>query len=322
MVESDESPALRDDLRAAWHRYVDLIAPLRPALHGYCRRLTGNLWDAEDLVQDTLLRVFGHWGVTYPEIRDPRAYFLRVASNIWIDRMRRRRWERGEMPADDAGTGSADPELSAHMRDAGTALLQHLAPQERAALMLKEAFDMPIDEIATLLATSPGAIKSALHRGRERLQDPAAAIPTRPLPSAQLVDRFIDRFAAKDIPGLLALMLDGAVAENVGNSLHVGDDPQHGLPHFVFKVVHGHEEWPAEAQWDSARMQRAEMGGEPVVLYFVTRGQSEALTAVMRIEEDAGRIARVRSYGFCPEVVRAVGEELGVRVLTGLYRAP
>jgi hypothetical protein len=41
--------ALRDELRAAWHRYLDLVAPLRPALHGVCRRLTGNLWEAEDV---------------------------------------------------------------------------------------------------------------------------------------------------------------------------------------------------------------------------------------------------------------------------------
>ena len=69
---------LRDDLRTAWHRYVDMLVPLRPALHGYCRRLAGNIWDAEDLVQDTLVRAFGHWGVTYPAIRDPRAYLLRL----------------------------------------------------------------------------------------------------------------------------------------------------------------------------------------------------------------------------------------------------
>jgi DNA-directed RNA polymerase specialized sigma24 family protein len=39
--------ALHDDLRGAWQRFVDELAPLRPALHAYCRRLTGNVWDAE-----------------------------------------------------------------------------------------------------------------------------------------------------------------------------------------------------------------------------------------------------------------------------------
>ena len=93
MTEHEIPDALGPDLRAAWHRYVDALAPLRPALHGYCRRLAGNLWDAEDLVQDTLLRAFGQWGVTTP-IRNPRAYLLRTATNVWIDTLRRRqlRW--------------------------------------------------------------------------------------------------------------------------------------------------------------------------------------------------------------------------------------
>ena len=63
---------LRDELRGAWHRYIDLLAPLRPALHGYCRRLSGNLWDAEDLVQDTLLRAFGTLGSVHARIENPR----------------------------------------------------------------------------------------------------------------------------------------------------------------------------------------------------------------------------------------------------------
>ena len=45
MHDLDLPDALRDDLRAAWHRYIDVTAPLRPALHGYCRRLTGNVWE-------------------------------------------------------------------------------------------------------------------------------------------------------------------------------------------------------------------------------------------------------------------------------------
>ncbi len=100
MAELETPDALRDDLRTAWHRYIDMLVPLRPALYGYCRRLAGNVWDTEDLVQDTLLRAFGHWGVTYPAIRDPRAYLLRTATNVWIDTLRRRDTEacRGFRP--------------------------------------------------------------------------------------------------------------------------------------------------------------------------------------------------------------------------------
>src|SRR5262249_16750192 len=93
MIDEESLDTLRGDLRTAWHRYIDVLVPLRPALYGYWRRLTGNVWDAEDLVQDTLLRAFGQWGVTYPAIRNPRAYLLRTATNVWIDILRRRETE-------------------------------------------------------------------------------------------------------------------------------------------------------------------------------------------------------------------------------------
>jgi RNA polymerase sigma-70 factor, ECF subfamily len=82
MADRDTAKELHADLRTAWHRYVDLLAPLRPDLYGYCRRLAGDVWDAEDLVQDTLLRGFGRWGASYGgEVRNPRAYLLRAATN-------------------------------------------------------------------------------------------------------------------------------------------------------------------------------------------------------------------------------------------------
>lgn len=82
MTKQDEE--LARDLKTAWHRFVDVLAPVRPDLYAFCRRLTGNVWDAEDLVQETLTRAFARWGVTYPPVANPRAYLLRTASNLWI----------------------------------------------------------------------------------------------------------------------------------------------------------------------------------------------------------------------------------------------
>src|SRR5262245_57865168 len=76
-------------LRGAWRRYIDRLEPHRPALHAYCRRLTGSVWDGEDLVQDTLLRVFSLLGKTDAPIDNPKAYLIRTATNLWIDRVRR-----------------------------------------------------------------------------------------------------------------------------------------------------------------------------------------------------------------------------------------
>lgn len=64
------------------------------------------------------------------------------------------------------------------------------------------------------------------------------------------------------------------------------------------------------------------MVSAPIVLAFSTYKGREALESIFRFDEQDGRIARIRSYAFCPETIRAVGEALGVRVRTGIYRAP
>src|SRR5215469_5877160 len=81
-------------VRGPWRAYMDGIAKHRGDLHRYCRRLTGNLWDGEDLMQDTLVRVFGLLGRSDMKLENPRAYLIRTATNIWIDRMRRQAREQ------------------------------------------------------------------------------------------------------------------------------------------------------------------------------------------------------------------------------------
>src|SRR5207245_9317906 len=119
MSEVESSARLLVDLRTAWHRYIGMLVPLRPALYGYCRRLAGNVWDTEDLVQDTLLRAFGHWGVTYPAIRDPRAYLLRTATNVWIDTLRRRDTEARALMGSprNAPASGPNPDTQSHVTD-------------------------------------------------------------------------------------------------------------------------------------------------------------------------------------------------------------
>jgi RNA polymerase sigma-70 factor (ECF subfamily) len=320
MGETEIPDGMRDELRVAWHRYVDQLAPLRPDLQRYCRRLTGNLWDAEDLVQDTLLRGFATLGSIHHGIQNPRAYLLRIATNGWIDTARRRGSEANAI-AEQAREAVASPAAAGVVRDAGAALLQRLAPQERAAVVLKDVFDFTLEEIADLLATSVGAVKSALHRGRGRLRRAEGEAPSRrPAPSPALVDRWIEAWRASDLPALLAMLLDGAPVENVGCSVELTRDAyERGL---LFKAVHGHPEWPAALQPESVRIERGYVSGEPVVLCFATRRGREALEQVLRFDEDEGRIARLRGYAFCPETMRDIGAELGLPVRTGFYRYP
>jgi RNA polymerase sigma-70 factor (ECF subfamily) len=313
---------LRDELRAAWHRYIDLTAPLRGDLHRYCRRLTGNLWDAEDLVQETLLRGFSRLGQIHHEIRDPRAYLLRSATHAWIDALRRRESERTAQ-AELGAAALAGGAPAEGLREAGRTLLQRLAPQERAAVVLKDVFEFSLDEIAELLGTSVGAVKAALHRGRERLASAQEeTMSDRPVPSPELVDRFIALYEKQDVNGLIALMRDGGSVENVGSSEAWTREAHESRDSWFYHAVYGHPEWPERFQYEAARLERIVFDGEPIILGFATRRGREALEQVLRIDEVDGRIARLRGYAFCPETMREVGERLGLRVRTGLYRYP
>ncbi len=87
--EGDPSD-LAATVRSSWFRFRQEYEPLQPELYRYCRRLTRSPWDAEDLVQDTLARALVILGsVIGQDIVNPRAWLFRVASNLWIDRVRR-----------------------------------------------------------------------------------------------------------------------------------------------------------------------------------------------------------------------------------------
>jgi len=315
---------LRDELRVAWQRYVDLIAPYRPALHGYCRRLAGNLWDAEDLVQDTIVRGFGQLGLLIREVHNTRAYLLRVATNLWIDELRRREVHAAALRGDEAAAGTSASQAS-EVREAGERLLQRLSPQERAALLLKEVFEMSLDEIADVLSTTRGAVKAALHHGRARLREAeAGAASRRPLPSPALIDRFIALYDARDAKGLAALVLETGSVENVGEAVQRGAESFTAAERNILAgLLRGHaDDWPGDLDWASQRIERRELDGEPLGCVFIRFRGSEHLMAVMRFEESEGRVSRLRIYGFCPETMREVAERLGTPVLTGIYRPP
>jgi RNA polymerase sigma-70 factor, ECF subfamily len=85
----DISRDLTDQIRRAWHQFIDQTERVRPELYRYCRGLTGTVWDAEDLVQETLVRTFVRFAEVHDSIDNARAYLFRVASNLWIDKFRR-----------------------------------------------------------------------------------------------------------------------------------------------------------------------------------------------------------------------------------------
>jgi RNA polymerase sigma-70 factor (ECF subfamily) len=318
VADPDSAFGVQKDVRGPWRAYLDSLVPLRPALHRYCTRLCGNVWDGEDLVQDALMRVFSLLGKIDANLDNPRAYLIRTATHLWIDRERRRAKERALLAAEQplaAGHGAA-PE-SSDVRQAAGALLQHLPPRERAAVLLKDVFDLSLEETASMLKTSVGAVKAALHRGRGRLADADRDSPVGAArPSRELVDRFVRALGAKDIPALQALCSEDVSIELVGGAEM--ETFERGRTFFE----HAHFVMPSIGMGENPRWELALYEGEPVALGFRTLGGVEGLNEVHRLEESDGRITRIRCYCFAPDTLRTVAEHLGIKALDRRYRSP
>jgi RNA polymerase sigma-70 factor (ECF subfamily) len=318
-------PELTDALRAttqgAWHRFIDETVPFRPQLFAYCRRLTGNIWDAEDLVHDTLLKSFGTLGLLSGAVDNPRGYLVRMATNLWIDAQRRRGSEASAIsdPAISA-THSPEPRDAAGARNASAKLLEVLAPRESAAIVMKDVLDMNLKEIAQILSTTENAVKAALHRGRSRLREEPPV--KRRAASAQLVEKFVTCLNKSDLKGMLALMLDTASIEMPGLDLEVGREEFGREGGFLWQSVHVHPDIPAEMRPPKWTNTRSEFHGEQVMLSFMPPSHGATLQAVMRFEEEDGKIAAIRSYCFSPELMEEIAQELGHQRGGILYRLP
>ena len=314
MPRSLDAFAVQRAIRGPWRRYLDRLEEHRPALHVYCRLLTGNVWDGEDLVQDTLLRVFNLLAKTDTRLENPKAYLIRTATNLWIDRVRRSAREQAAMALDEPEVTS-EPLVPADSRPAAKALFQMLHPQERAAILMKDVFDLSLDETAALLHTTVGAVKSALSRARARLEGrrPVAGFD---VPPKELVERFMRALTAKDMEAMKSLCSEHISGELVGGAeLHSFDKARKifEYAHMVMpKIGFGEKPWWKVGDYE----------GEPIVLGFRTLNGVEGLNELHRIEALDGKIVRVRIYCFCPETLAVVAEALGCKALPRPHRSP
>jgi RNA polymerase sigma-70 factor (ECF subfamily) len=315
--DAAEQP-LHDAVKRPWRRFLEEYEPLRPELYRYCRFLTRTPWDAEDLVQDTLARAFVSLGGAGEVPPSPRAWLFRVASNHWINQIKRRREDF--VPAPEVSVESADRAA----REAAGSLVGRLAPRERVAVVLKEVFDFSLEEIAEALSTTVGAVKAALHRGRGKLAAPDDGRAHPPPPP--VLDAFCEAFNARDIDRLTALLLDTAVIEFPGlHAEHGAQAARRALAAVLFGSAAEDcggiaPEWRQGVLGSPPRIELHVHRGDPLLLCWWQHADGEAVRAFSRVACDGDRIARVRMYFHTPEVIAEVCRELGLPYRTNGYR--
>jgi len=211
----------------------------RPALVGHCYRMMGSAADADDAVQETMVRA---WRALdrFEGRASLGTWLYRIATNVCLDALAARTQRARPMELGPVGTvdddltvlpgshwiepipdavalpADADPAARAVLRQsirlAFVAALQHLPPRQRAALLLVEVLGWSAAEVAECLDASVAAVNSALQRARATVANRDVAPADDDLSTAQrtLVDRYVDAFERYDVRALTALLHEDA----------------------------------------------------------------------------------------------------------------
>ncbi|ORT54068.1 sigma-70 family RNA polymerase sigma factor [Streptomyces sp. CB03238] len=220
----------------------DQLEQYRTELTGYCYRMLGSAFEAEDAVQDTMVRAWRSFD-KFEGRSSVRSWLYRIATNVCLDALNA--GNRRARPMDlTAPTPVAQAQLNSRpevtwlepvpdgrvlpsvadpaettvaretVRLAFVAALQHLPPKQRAVLILREVLAWRASEVAELLGTSVASVNSALQRARATLaeSEPAKTDTADPLDEEQkkLLDRYVAAFEGYDMAALTALLHEDA----------------------------------------------------------------------------------------------------------------
>jgi RNA polymerase sigma-70 factor (ECF subfamily) len=218
------------------------LEPFRRELTGYCYRMLGSGFEAEDAVQEAMVRAWRS-ADRFEGRSSVRSWLYRIATNVCIDMHRQvqRRARPMEMgpasPPDESFLGpllpeatwvtpvpdatvaplGADPAEIAQYREsirlAFVTALQHLPARQRAALILCEVLGWQVAEVAELLGTTVPAVNSALQRARATLRSVGSEAPLEALDDtdAALLERYVEAFERYDIERFVSLLREDAV---------------------------------------------------------------------------------------------------------------
>lgn len=236
------------------------FAAARPRLFGIAYRMTGSVADAEDLVQEVWLR----WQLAdRAAVLNPEAYLATAITRLAINESQTARARRetyvGPWLPEPVDT-SADPQVGAEqgavLELAVLMLLEKLTPTERAAYVLREAFDYPYREIAEIVQTSEVATRQLVSRARKHLADERRA-PVEKADQRKLLEAFVAAAQAGDLAGLEKLFAQDVVSWSDSNgAIRAAGRPLFGAQSLA-KIISG---W-APSFWAGAEASFVEANG-------------------------------------------------------------
>jgi RNA polymerase sigma-70 factor (TIGR02957 family) len=190
----------------------------RSLLFTVAYEMLGSAADAEDVVQETWLRWAEMDDSARDEVRDPRAYLVRIATRQALNRLRTVSRQRedyvGEWLPEPLLTSpdvAEDVELVESVSIAMLTVLETLAPAERAVFVLREVFDLPYDEIAEAVGKSPAAVRQIAHRARRHVAARRPRMEVSRTEQQRVVERFLAALTTGDVKGLMEVLAPDVV---------------------------------------------------------------------------------------------------------------
>ncbi len=194
----------------------------RPRLFGIAYRMLGSRADAEDILQDVYLR----WhDADKTRLQMPEAWLVTVTTRLCIDRLRAAKVERAAytgpwLPEPIVSLEEITPESSAELAsDLSIALLnvlERLAPEERAAFLLREIFDVDYVEIARILEKNAPSVRQLVHRAKARVRDERPRFEVSAQAHAQLIARFAEASRTANLTQMAQLLAPAALMVSDG----------------------------------------------------------------------------------------------------------
>jgi RNA polymerase sigma-70 factor (TIGR02957 family) len=198
---------------------ADPFVTHRSLLFTVAYEMLGSAADAEDVVQETWLRWANIGDAARDEVRDARAYLVRIVTRQALNRLRalsRRREEYvGEWLPEPLLTSpdvAEDVELAESVSIAMLTVLETLGPAERAVFVLREVFDVPYDEIAEAVGKSSAAVRQIAHRARRHVAARRPRMEVSRTEQQRVVERFLAALTTGDVQGLMDVLAPDVVA--------------------------------------------------------------------------------------------------------------
>jgi RNA polymerase sigma-70 factor (TIGR02957 family) len=275
-----------------------LLDELRPVAFAIAYRMLGSVSEAEDIVQEALLRV--HQALEDGEqIASPRAFVATVTTRLAINELRsaRARRERyvGEwLPEPIITDSSDDPAQQAEMADslslAMLVLLESLSPEQRAVMLLHDVFDYPFSEIAAIVDKSEGNVRQLATRARRHVEQRPPRFQTTREQRDELAGRFFQAAEQGDLAGLEALLASdvqltgdgGGKAPALARSLHGRNRVARAVINWVRLA----------ARVPGVSLRPVEVNGGPGALYLDAQ---QRLIAVVALDIAGGQITSISS---------------------------